>query len=300
MKKQLFILTLLLLAATSGFAQFTLNVTVPASTTDTCFVGGGFNGWTMTPLHYVSTSSDGTTKLFSSSTLPATFAGNQNFYLYNATNTWASTSTPSLSFSSAATGLTSQDVTVTAWLNAINYTFINVTVPYAVSECYFISDQVGWTLPTNATKMTLTTTNTSTKVYSYAYRKTANPLHPFNGLFLAGLDGTSTNTYGQKTPATNFTNPGTANSLNFAVTEFKAIYAPVATALQNATDATNRIQVVDNKIVVEKAVSNVTIFDVRGSLIQSVNIKGAFTSKTLHSGMYIVRVDNKAYKQVIN
>ncbi|HEY5589826.1 MAG TPA: hypothetical protein VIK55_02300, partial [Paludibacter sp.] len=133
MKKQLFILVLLLLVATSGFAQFTLNVTVPAATTDTCFVGGGFNGWTMTPLHYVSTSLDGTTKLFSSTTLPTSFAGNQNFYLYNATNSWATTQSPALSFYSVATGVTSQDVTVTAWKNAINYTFINVTVPFAVS-----------------------------------------------------------------------------------------------------------------------------------------------------------------------
>lgn len=289
----------MLLAFTSGFAQFTLNVTVPASTTDTCFVGGGFNGWTMTPLHYVSTSVDGTTKLFSSSTLPASFAGNQNFYLYNATNSWASTSTPALSFYSVATGVSTQDVTVTAWKNAINYTFINVTVPSAVSECYFISDQIGWTLPTNATKMTLTTTNASTKVYSYAYRG-SNPAHPFNGQFLAGLDGTTTNTYGQKTPTANFTNSGTGNYLNYTITEFKAIFAPITTALQNVTNTTNMINIIDNKIVAEGVVSNVSIFDVRGSLIQSVYTKGMFTSKTLNSGLYIVRIDNKSYKQVIN
>ncbi len=299
MKKYIIILGLMLLSITSGFAQFTLNVTVPAATTDTCFVGGGFNGWTMTPLHYVSTSLDGTTKLFSSSTLPATFAGNQNFYLYNATNSWASTSTPALSFYSVATGVTSQNVTVTAWKNAINYTFINVTVPSAVSECYFISDQVGWTLPTNAVKMTLKTTNTSTKVYSYDYRG-SNSAHPFNGQFLAGLDGTTTNTYGQKTPAVNFTNPGTGNFLNFTVTEFKAIFAPVTTALQNASNDNALIKVVDNKIVAEGVVSNVSIFDVHGSLIQSVNTKGVFSSKTLNSGLYIIRVDNKAYKQVVN
>ena len=290
----------MLLLSTTGFAQFTLNVTAPSSTTDTCFVAGDFNSWAMTtPLHYVSTSLDGTTKLFSSNTLPASFAGNKNFYLYNYTQNWAYSLTPG-SFYSVLTG-TSQDVTVTAWKNAINYTFINVTVPYAVSECYFISDQVGWTLPTNAKQMTLKTTNATTKVYSYAYHGTsADPTHLFNGQFLAGLTGNSTNTYGQKTPAVNFTNPGTGNTLNFTVTEFKAIFAPVATALENTSNDSNLIKVVNNKIVTEGVASNVSIFDVRGSLIQSVNTKGAFTSKTLNSGLYIVRVDNKAYKQVVN
>ena len=88
--------------------------------------------------------------------------------------------------------------------------------------------------------------------------------------------------------------------MNFTVTEFKAIFAPVATAFENATNNNAIIKVVDNKIVAEGVTSNVSIFDVRGSLIQSVNTKGMFTSKTLNSGLYIIRVDNKAYKQVIN
>jgi hypothetical protein len=297
MKKQLFTLVLLLLAATSGFAQFTLNITAPAAT-DACYVGGNFNGWSYTQLSYVSTSSDETTKLFSSSTLPASFAGGSAFYVYNAPINWAYTLTPE-SFISAATGSTSQDVTVTSWRSAVYYTFINVTVPYAVSECYFLSDQTGWTLPTNATKMTLSATNTDTKVYSYALQSWSNSTHAFSGLFYAGLDGANT-TYGQKTPATNFTNPGTGNTLDFTVTEFKAIYAPVATALQNAENESNLIKVIDNKIIAEGIVSNVSIFDVRGSLIQSVNTKGIFNSKTLNPGLYIIRVDNKSYKQVVN
>jgi hypothetical protein len=297
MKKQLFTLVLLLLVATSGFAQFTLNITVPAAT-DACYVGGNFNGWSYTQLSYVSTSSDGTTKLFTSTTLPTSFAGGGTFYVYNSPANWAYTLTPG-SFVSSATGTTSQNITVTAWKSAVYYTYINVTVPYAVSECYFLSDQTGWTLPTNATKMTLSATNTDTKVFSFSRVSYTDATHAFNGQFLAGLDGAN-NTYGQKTPAINFTNPGTGNTLNFTVTEFKAIFAPVATALQNATNDNALIKVVDNKIVADGVAANVSIFDVRGSLIQSVNTKKIFTSKTLNSGLYIIRVDNKVYKQVIN
>jgi len=297
MKKQLFTVVLLLLVATSGFAQFTLNVTAPAAT-DVCYVGGNFNGWGYTQLSYVSTSSDGTTKLFSSSSLPDSFAGGSAFYVYNAPINWAYTLTPG-SFISTATGTTSQDITVTAWKSAVYYTFINVTVPYAVSECYFLSDQTGWTLPANATKMTLSATNTDTKVFSFSRVSYSDATHAFNGSFLAGLDGANT-TYGQKTPATNFTNPGTGNTLDFMVTEFKAIFAPVATAVQNASNGNTVLKVIDKKIIAEGVASNVSIFDVRGSLIQSVNTKGMFTSKILNSGLYIIRVDNKVYKQMIN
>lgn len=298
MKKHLFTLIWLLLAATSGFAQFTLNITVPAIT-DVCYASGNFNGWTTTTqLTYVSTSTDGLTKLFSINTLPLSFAGSGSFNVLNGPFGWASSSTPT-SFAAAATGSTSQDIAVTGWKSAVYYTFINVTVPYAVSECYFLSNQTGWTLPTNATKLTLSATYTDTKVYSYALVSYSNSTHAFSGLIYAGLDGANA-TYGQKTPAVNFTNPGTGNTLNFTVTEFKAIYAPVATALENAPKNNPLIKVVDNKIVAEGFSNNVSIFDVRGSLIQSINTKGAFTSNKLNSGLYIIRIDNKAYKQVIN
>jgi len=297
MKKQLFILSILLLTATSGFAQFTLNVTVP-STTDTCFINGSFDSWAaLTPLHYVSTSVDGTTKLFSSSTLPLTFAGAKSFYVENGPFSWATSSAP-VSFTSVATGVTSQDVTVTGWKNVMNYTFINVTVPLAVSECYFIGQEVGWTLPTNAKKMILSATNTNTKVFSYTLAG-SNPAHPFTGLFYAGLDG-ALGTYRQLTPYGNFTNPGTGNIVNFTVSAFSAIYAPVTTAVETEMIDNALVKVIDKSIVAERVASNISIFDVRGSLIQSVNTKGLFTSKALNSGLYIIRVDNKAYKQVIN
>ena len=298
MKKQLYLLVLLFLVTTSGYAQFTLNITVPAAT-DVCYASGNFNGWaTTTQLTYISTSTDGLTKLFSINTLPLTFAGSGSFNVLNGPFGWASSSAPT-SFAAAATGSTSQDIAVTGWKSAVYYTFINVTVPYAVSECYFLSNQTGWTLPTNATKLTLSATNTDTKVFSYALVSYSNSTHAFSGLFYAGLDGANA-TYGQKTPAVNFTNPGTGNTVNFTVTEFNAIFAPVVTALENAPNNNAVIKVVDNKIVAEGVSNNVSIFDVRGSLIQTANTKGIFTSKILSSGLYIIRVDNKTYKQVIN
>ena len=147
--------------------------------------------------------------------------------------------------------------------------------------------------------MTLTATNIDNKVFSYALVSYSDATHAFSGLFYSGLDGSNT-TYEQKIPSTNFSNPGTGNTVNFTVTEFKAIYVPVTTVLQNTMIENKLIKVIDKKIVVEDVASNVSIFDVHGSLIQSVNSKGMFTSKALNSGLYIISVDNKSYKQIIN
>ncbi len=224
MKKLIYVVIFILLGTSSCFAQFTLNITVPAST-DVCNVGGSYNGWTTNPLTYVSTSSDGTTKLFSSNSLPASFLGGKTFYVYNGPGGSFFSVNPG-TYTSVATGSTSQDIVVTAWNSVSYYTFINVTVPYSVTECYFLSNQTSWTLPTGALKMTLSATNTDTKVFSYTLQSWTNSTHAFSGVFYAGLDGAN-GTYRQLTPWGNFTNPGTGNTLNFTVSAFSAIYNPV-------------------------------------------------------------------------
>ena len=290
MKKYIIILGLMLLSITSGFAQFTLNATVPAAA-DVCYAYGNFNTWNQssTPMTYVSTT--GTTKLFTLN-LPLTFVNSGTFQILAGPFSWTGQTDPQ--FTAVASG-TSQDVTVTAFSQIQYYLTINVTVPLNVNECWAVG-QWGWTLPTNAKQLLLKTTNIDSKVFSNTF--TSNASHSFAGKFLSGLDGSNW-TY-QQTQAANFTNPGTSNTVNFTVTAFNAVYVPVSTAVENTTNNGNLIKVIDNKIIAEGISSNVSIFDVRGSLIQSVNTKGTFTSKTLNSGLYIIRVDNKAYKQVVN
>ncbi len=290
MKKYIFILGLMLLTATSGFAQFTLNATVPAAA-DVCYAYGNFNSWnaTSTQMTYVSTT--GSTKLFTLN-LPLTFVNSGTFQILAGPFSWTGQTDPQ--FTAIASG-TSQDVTVTAFSQIQYYLTINVTVPLNVNECWGVG-QWGWTLPTNAKQLFLKTTNADSKVFSNTF--TSNATHSFAGKFLSGLDGSNW-TY-QQTQAANFTNPGTGNTINFTVTAFNAIYVPVTTAVENAVNNGNSIKIIDKSIIAEGVTSNVSIFDVRGSLIQSANTKGAFTSKTLNSGLYIVRIDGKTYKQMVD
>ncbi|HEY5509085.1 MAG TPA: hypothetical protein VIK29_10455, partial [Paludibacter sp.] len=79
MKKQFYTLVLMLLVATSGFAQFILKATVP-STTLICYAAGNFNGWsaTATPMDLVSTDETTSTKVFGVE-LPFSFIGSGTF-----------------------------------------------------------------------------------------------------------------------------------------------------------------------------------------------------------------------------
>ena len=58
-------------------------------------------------------------------------------------------------------------------------------------------------------------------------------------------------------------------------------------------------KVVDKSIVTEGVYSNVSIFNVRRSLFHTNNTKVSFVSKTLNPGFYIIRFDNKSYKEVV-
>ena len=297
MKKQLIIFGLLLLVATSGFAQFTLRATVPASTM-MCYTSGGFNGWKPlinTPMTLVSTDAVAGTKVFSVN-LPLTFVNSGGFQIIAGTD-WSFAQSDSQFGAITTVGATSQDVVVTSFKALPVFIDASVTVPVAVNECYIIGGSWGWTLPYAGRKMTLVSTTATNKVFKYSIDdKTAT--HNIAVKFLAGLDGTNW-TY-QQTAAANFVYAGTDATCSFVCDAFNSIYVPVATAVENTINDGNSIKVIDKSIVAEGVVSNVSVFDVRGNLIQSVNTKGMFTSKTLNSGLYIIRVDNKTYKQVIN
>jgi len=56
------------------------------------------------------------------------------------------------------------------------------------------------------------------------------------------------------------------------------------------------MKVENSTIIVEGDKSQISLFDIAGRRIQSENLNGKFTSKTLKAGMYIVRVDGATRK----
>jgi len=294
MKKQLYTLALLLLVATSGFAQFTLTATVP-STTLQCYASGGFNGWAPlanTPMALMSTDDVAGTKLFGVD-LPLTFVSSGTFQIVAGTD-WAFAQSDAQFTATTTAGATTQNVVVTAFKALPSPIEITVTVPIAVNDCYIVG-YWGWTLPTAAKKMDLVSTDASTKTFSYIiYDKVAD--HVISVKFLAGLDGTNW-TY-QQTATPNFNYSGTDASVSFACDAFNAYAAPAAVMTINADNYS--IKTIDRKIEVAGKYSNVTLFNVQGRTIQSTTNQKTFSSSNLNPGLYIIRVDNKSYKQIIN
>ncbi len=294
MKKQLYTLALLLLVATSGFAQFTLTATVPSSTLQ-CYASGGFNGWAPlanTPMTLMSTDNSKGTSLFGVD-LPLTFVSSGTFQIVAGTDWAFAQSDPQFTATTTA-GATTQNVVVTSFKLLPSPIEIDVTVPVAVNDCYIVG-YWGWTLPTAAKKMDLISTTSIDKTFSYIiYDK--SPSHVISVKFLAGLNGTNW-TY-QQTATPNFNYSGTDPLVSFVCDAFNAYAAPAAIMTINADNYS--IKTINRKIEVAGKYSNVTLFSVQGKIIQSTTSEKAFISNDLTPGMYIIRVDNKSYKQVIN
>lgn len=81
--------------------------------------------------------------------------------------------------------------------------------------------------------------------------------------------------------------------------ELLAIYNNTPTAIKNPSSASNKMYATDKKIVVEGVVSEVSVLDLNGRTIQSSKIAGTFTSKTLNTGLYLIKVDGATKKMAI-
>ncbi|MDO9153440.1 MAG: T9SS type A sorting domain-containing protein, partial [Paludibacter sp.] len=57
-----------------------------------------------------------------------------------------------------------------------------------------------------------------------------------------------------------------------------------------------RVYVNQSSIVIEGVTSRTDVYDISGRNLQSVNMNGTFKSKTLKSGLYIIKVDGQTQK----
>jgi hypothetical protein len=89
----------------------------------------------------------------------------------------------------------------------------------------------------------------------------------------------------------------TGPEFEITVEFWKAVYG--ATGIKDPISAAYKMYTANGTIVVEGVNTNVTIFDLYGHMIQNVRAKGTFVSTNLRTGLYIVRVDNKAQKIVV-
>jgi hypothetical protein len=85
---------------------------------------------------------------------------------------------------------------------------------------------------------------------------------------------------------------------NITVLYWKKVYG-VPTGIKDPISATYKMYTVNGTIVVEGVTSTVSVFDINGRMMQSVQAKGTFVSRSLQPGIYILRVDNKVQKVAV-
>jgi hypothetical protein len=72
-----------------------------------------------------------------------------------------------------------------------------------------------------------------------------------------------------------------------------------ATPVNEADVVTHHIYVKNSSVVVEGVEKNVAVIDIQGRVLQNVRTQGTFMSRSLNTGVYIIRVDNKVQKVMV-
>lgn len=89
-------------------------------------------------------------------------------------------------------------------------------------------------------------------------------------------------------------------SFDIVVAYWKDIFGGPVTSINDPLNSNIKVYTTRYRTVVAEGVAEkVTIFDLRGRLVQDVRTKGTFQSKALPSGVYIIRVDNYTRKVAI-
>lgn len=81
---------------------------------------------------------------------------------------------------------------------------------------------------------------------------------------------------------------------NLAVTVIN--WKQIPSALAQTKESSNSVYTQNRSLMVENVLSKIQIFDICGRLIETSNIRGAFQSKSLNAGIYLVNVDGSVQK----
>jgi hypothetical protein len=174
--------------------------------------------------------------------------------------------------------------------NNVGDIVLNIKVPEGTPEVWIIGDFVGWD-PANAVQATKVTDTTYTvtihaadisfKVYNHpdwAYEEAKNEAgESVTDRTASFLDGPS---------------------FDITVAFWKDVFeAP--TPVQETDNVTNHIYVKNSSVVVEGVEKDVAVIDIQGRVLQNVRTRGTFMSRSLNTGVYIIRVDNKVQKVMV-
>ena len=149
--------------------------------------------------------------------------------------------------------------------------------------------------------------NESTQKYDIPVDYTFTPATgstPYEVKIPASADGTSVNDNIEVTVLATSRRAATASyrlEINNGVRIWKDIIATFAEAVsvQSMQENTVAISVDDNKIVVKNATDNITVTDISGRVLKTVNAMEAAQGITMSQGLYIVKANDLTQKVMI-
>ncbi|MFA5044831.1 MAG: hypothetical protein WC542_02740 [Paludibacter sp.] len=270
-----------------------IDVLVPAGTIQ-CYIVGTFNNWAgptapvdSCKMALISTNTDGT--MIFEKTI---FSADVNKLAYHFC------SGPDWSYEQLApTGdykYPEVNPVVTSWKKVfdpanVGTIVVTITVPAGTAEVWAVGSFQGWSMD-NA----LACTKNADGTFSF----TVN----FTGGFEYKLYNKKDNSWGYNAvdalgadiPNTIVNYPADVDS-HVTVVAWKQNLS----AISEVKAAKNLIYCNNSSIVVEGVTNDVTVLDLAGRTVQSSNMVGTFTSKSLNAGLYIVRVDGATRKVAV-
>jgi hypothetical protein len=267
----------------------TIDVLTPAGTIE-CYIVGNFNNWfgptapaDSIKMKKIKTNPDGTIVFEKTIYTPD---ANLLAYHFCSGPAWSFEQTPVVDYHYPEV-----NPIVTAWKliydpSKVGDIHITATVPAGTDSVWIQGDYLGWDM-TKAVKGVKnpdgTFSFTAPLVQAIEYRLYNKPDWGFPEVDETGAQ------------RANRTASFPADA-NISITVINWL---IPTAISEVREASNIIYTRNSSIVVEGVTSKVDVFDITGRILQTKKIVGTFISKSLHSGIYIVRVDGATKKVAI-
>lgn len=283
----------------------TIDIYAPKTVTE-CYMTGNFNGWltpgsigkqdststkmTLDPANSDANGNYFTIKIYTSNayTLAFQFTTGPS-WIYQQVQ--GNNSYPDVSQSTALFMAAGDNPTITfkRIYNAANLKTLtfNVTVPAGTTKAYINGTlngggSTGYIAGTKNADNTFTFSVPGVDILSYNY---------YNDQVAANIEYKADNV----TKA-----DGRTADAQLQTTFTDAVAAWVSTGVKQINSDLYKVYSINKSIVVKGVQSSVEVLSVDGRHIQSVKLNGTFTSKTLNSGIYIIRVDGATQKVAVN
>lgn len=269
---------------------FTIKILTPKTVSE-CYITGFYNAWVNpaqgTQMILDPKNTDPSTNLYYAKIKSTP---DSMIYKFAAGPGWAYLqNTPNTDF----TNIDSIPHTNVSFNRVLNYSTrktvtLNVTVPVGTGNVYLMGsnvkwDGINWILGTKNSNGTFTFTIDNVDLMDYSYFNSSawgyNEIASDGSQRFHSIDAQIGTTF------------------NDVVFDWKS---PVISGLNNVEKGNHNVRISNQSIIVDNILCKVEIFDLRGVKIEAHNLKGTYTSKKLNSGLYILRIDNKAEKVLLN